>query len=287
MLSHGGFDAVIGNPPFLAGKRISIAYGTNLEKWMKSDLGGMKGAADMCAHFIRRAWTLVRGRQGSVGLIATDRVGQGDTSAMSTQILSDQGSIYRAVSQFRWPGSAATSASILWATHLDKTQVQPVLDGAPVQAISPSLTNGGEADLSRAMALSAEFLAGTGVKLYGEGFVLQADDPMLARISVSERKMLQPFVNGESLLSGRDSGRFAIDVNQFATEEELFLSAPVLAEHLKATVKPVRDAISSQVHDERYGGIGTSERSCSMPSPPYRIFSFWQKQRGFRSSASE
>jgi hypothetical protein len=254
MVEHDGFDAIVGNPPFLAGKKIAIANGSNMESWTKVDLGGMRGSADLCAHFIRRSWSLVRGRQGSVGLIANDRVGQGDTCAMSTQVLATEGSIYRAVSQFRWPGAASTSASVVWATHQKGSRLRPVLDGEPVAAISASLTDGDEADLSEAKALPAEFLAGRGVGMYGEGFVLEIGDPLIAKLSPRERALLRPFVNGQSLLSGRDSGQLAIDVNQFATEGELVAFAPQIAAHLKRTVKPIRDAITSQVHDPRYWG---------------------------------
>ena len=55
-------------------------------------------------------------------------------------------------------------------------------------------------------------------------------------------------------LSNQDSGRLAIDVNQFATESELVAYAPQIAAHLRRTVKPIRDAITSQVHDPRYWG---------------------------------
>lgn len=254
LVDHGGFDAIVGNPPFLAGKKIAIANGPNMESWTKVDLGGVRGSADLCAHFIRRAWALVRGRKGSIGLIANDRVGQGDTSAMSTQILATEGTIYRAVSQFRWPGAASTSASIVWATHRKDSRLQSVLDDVAVEAISSSLADGDEADLSQAKSLQAEFVAGRGVGMYGEGFVLEVGDPLVAKLSPKERSFLRPFVNGQSLLSGRDSGRVAIDVNQFATESELVAQAPQLAAHLQRTVKPIRDAITSQVHDPRYWG---------------------------------
>ncbi|WP_146085962.1 DNA methyltransferase [Rathayibacter sp. AY1D5] len=254
LVDHGGFDAIVGNPPFLAGKKIAIANGPNMEGWTKVDLGGVRGSADLCAHFIRRAWTLVRGRKGSIGLIANDRVGQGDTSAMSTQILATEGTIYRAVSQFRWPGAASTSASIVWATHLKGSRIETVLDGEPVETISPALANGDEADLSGAKPLPAEFLAGMGVSMYGEGFVLQTHDPMLESLGPVERSHLRRFVNGESLLSGRDSGRLAVDVNRYSTEAALFQAVPTLGEHLRKTVKPVRDEVTSQVHDSRYWG---------------------------------
>lgn len=254
MVEHGGFDAVIGNPPFLAGKKIAIAHGSNVENWTKADLGGKKGSADLCAHFIRRAWVLTRGRRGTVGLIANDRVGQGDTSAMSTQVMASEGTIFRAVSQFPWPGSASTSAAVVWAAHVVSLPVRSVLDGRSVGSISASLTDGDQADLSLASALPPEFPAGMGVSMYGEGFVLEKSDPLLERISPAERSYLRPFVNGESLMAGVDSGRFAIDVNRFETEADLMNAAPVLGQHLRRTVKPVRDAVTSQVHDSRYWG---------------------------------
>lgn len=254
MVEHGGFDVIVGNPPFLAGKKIAIANGSNMESWTKVDLGGMRGSADLCAHFIRKAWTLVRGRRGAVGLIGNDRVGQGDTSAMSTQILANEGIIYRAISQFRWPGAASTSASVLWATHQKNSRLLPVLDGDPVVAISASLADAGEPDLSEAKPLPAGFPVGRGVGMYGEGFVLEVDDPLIEEMSPNEKSMLRPFVNGQSLLSGRDSGRLAIDVNRFATEADLEANAPQIAAHLRKTVKPTRDAITSQIHDPRYWG---------------------------------
>lgn len=254
MLKHNGFDAIVGNPPFLAGKKIAIANGSNMESWSKLDLRGLRGSADLCAHFIRRAWNLVRPSNGVVGLIANDRVGQGHTSDMSTRILAKEGAIYRAISQFRWPGKASTSASILWAVRQRNPRPRTILDGRPAESISPSLEDRSEADLSTARRLKPKFLAGMGVGLYGEGFVLRTDDPILTRLGPAEIPHLRKFVNGDSLLSGRDSGRIAIDVNCFQTESDLLEAAPVLGEHLRRTVKPVRDKVTSQVHDSRYWG---------------------------------
>lgn len=253
MLEHGGFDAVVGNPPFLAGKKISIAYGSNLEAWMKADLGGMKGAADMCAHFIRRAWSLTRPGEGGVGLIATDRVGQGDTARMSGDVLVSSGQIYRAVSEFRWPGKASTGAAIVWATRRGTASgVSAILNGCEVPTIGGALTDLAEPDAASAMKLLLEFPAGNGVAVYGEGFVLDSSGPFVGSLSPGEAHYLRAFVNGQSLLSGRPSGRVAIDVNCFRTESELVRKAPAIARHLMETVKPVRDAVTSQIHESRY-----------------------------------
>lgn len=251
--SHGGFDAVVGNPPFLAGKKISIAYGAHLEAWMKSDLGGAKGAADICAHFIRRAWSLVRPNVGGIGLIATDRVGQGDTARMSGDVLAESGVIYRALSEFRWPGKASTGAAIIWATKRPRFPgVKVVLDGKAIDTIGGSLTDLAEPDVAGAARLSPLFPAGNGVAVYGEGFVMDERDPFVESLEPGEARFLRPFVNGQSLLSGRASGRVAIDVNGFGTETDLVRHAPRIASHLVNSVKPVRDAVTSQVHEARF-----------------------------------
>lgn len=251
MLDHGGFDAVVGNPPFLAGKKIAIATGSDFESWTKVDLAGQRGSADICAHFIRRAWSILNGK-GSIGLIANDRIGQGDTAAMSSKILAEQGQIYRAISEFRWPGKASTGAAIIWASKGRVSGLSAILDGNEVASISASLTNGAEANLSQVMKLEMPFLAGNGVALYGEGLVLDLEDALVTSLSTSEMDFLRPFVNGQSLMSGELSGRVAIDVDQFLDEGSLFVNAPTLAEHLQRTVKPARDAITSQIHEHRY-----------------------------------
>jgi hypothetical protein len=250
---RGGFDAIIGNPPFLAGKKIAIATGSNIESWTKRDLNGQRGAADLIAHFIRRAWRLLV-ESGCLGVIATDRVGQGDTAAMSTEVLANEGRIYRATSAFRWPGKASTGAAIVWAVKAKahNSMLFAELDGLAVRSIAPSLVDGGEADLSTAITLTLPFLAGKAVQVYGEGFILDTNDPLLSQLNPNEAAALRSFVNGQSLMSGVPSGRVAIDVNGYFDEDILFADMPILAGHLERTVKPLRDAITSQVHEARY-----------------------------------
>lgn len=253
LISNGGFDAIVGNPPFLAGKKIATAYGANLEQWLKQDLAGQKGSADLCAHFIRRARTLLNS-SGVLGLIATDRVGQGDTAAMSTELLARDGDVFRARSHFIWPGKAKTGAAIIWATRSVRRaqQARAFLDETPVSRISGSLKSADIADLSNAVALQPEFQAGNGVSVYGEGFFLSADDPLVQQLNHVERAALRPFVNGQTLMSGAESETLVISLNEFQTESALVEAAPCLAERLERLVKPVRDGVTSQVHETRY-----------------------------------
>ena len=148
---NGGFDAIVGNPPF-AGKNTIIAGSVkNYLPWLQTLHEGAHGNADLVAHFFRRAFGLLR--QGGVfGLIATNTIGQGDTRASGlTRIIADGGAISRATRRLKWPGEAAVVVSVV---HIVKGEAaSPVLDMRPVHRISAYLVEG-DLDTSP-MALAA------------------------------------------------------------------------------------------------------------------------------------
>ena len=110
---NGGFDAIVGNPPF-AGKNTTIAGNKkNFLPWLQTLHEGAHGNADLVAHFFRRAFALLRAG-GVFGLIATNTIGQGDTRASGlTTILSSGGALLRATRRLKWPGEAAVTVSVV------------------------------------------------------------------------------------------------------------------------------------------------------------------------------
>ncbi len=60
VFERGGFDAVIGNPPFLGGKKISGALGSAYREYLVEVIGrGVRGNADLVAYFVLRAHELL------------------------------------------------------------------------------------------------------------------------------------------------------------------------------------------------------------------------------------
>ncbi|WP_264032880.1 SAM-dependent methyltransferase [Mycolicibacterium alvei] len=81
VVERGGFDAIIGNPPFLGGQKLTGAVGTSVRDWfVNSVAGGRRGSADLVAYFFLRATSLLQAK-GTIGLIATNTVAQGEKSA--------------------------------------------------------------------------------------------------------------------------------------------------------------------------------------------------------------
>ena len=93
--SIGGFDVIVGNPPF-AGKNTLIAPREGYLDWLKKLHAESHGNSDLVAHFFRRAFALLRS-EGCFGLIATNTIGQGDTRSTGLRwICKHGGTIYRA-----------------------------------------------------------------------------------------------------------------------------------------------------------------------------------------------
>jgi hypothetical protein len=173
---NGGFDAIVGNPPF-AGKNTVIAgHRKNYLPWLQTLHQGAHGNADLVAHFFRRAFSLLRGG-GIFGLIATNTIGQGDTRASGlATILAEGGAIQRAARRLKWPGEAAVVVSVV---HVSKGAVtQPVLDRQPVRRISAYLVEG-DLDTSPSVLAANSGKAFVGSYVLGVGFTF--DDVAAAK----------------------------------------------------------------------------------------------------------
>lgn len=59
-----GFDAIVGNPPFIGGQKRTGALGKHYREYLVNRLGGgQRGSADLCAYFLLRNRSLASGRR--------------------------------------------------------------------------------------------------------------------------------------------------------------------------------------------------------------------------------
>lgn len=205
-----GFDAIVGNPPFLRGKSISTNFGDCFSFWLEDLHPGGSRSADLAAHFYRRAYALLRNR-GVFGLIATDTIRQGDTrdTGLAT-ILADGGTITHAMTRMRWPGEAAVVISIV---HVSKNAALPaILDGRVAQRISAYLVDG-NLDRTPAVLEANARKAFQGSVVLGVGFTFddaaaakgEAESLETMRNLMSKDKNNQicvvPYIGGEEINS--------------------------------------------------------------------------------------
>jgi hypothetical protein len=241
----GGFDAVIGNPPFLGGKKITGAFGTNYREYLVSRVGrGVRGNADLLAYFLLVAHQLLN-NWGQTGLIGTNTMAQGDTREVGLdQIVGNQVTIRGAVKTAQWPTRTVNlEYSVLWSSRQElATGVEPILGGTPVIRISTSL-DGIDVDVGQPYRLSANSRrAFIGSYVLGMGFTMP---PAAARHLVASdqrnRDVLFPYINGEDLNSRPDctASRWIINFRDWSLERAE--QYPDCMEIVRTIVKPARD----------------------------------------------
>ena len=114
-----GFDAIIGNPPFLGGQKLTGSLGTAYREYLVERIGhGVRGSADLIAYFLLRAHGLLNA-DGQTGLIATNTLAQGDTREVGLdQIVASGTEIRHAVKSKPWPSkSAVLEYAAVWTSR--------------------------------------------------------------------------------------------------------------------------------------------------------------------------
>lgn len=271
--SRGGFDAVIGNPPFLGGKKISTAKGPAYRSFISWALSGEKGAADLCAFFFLRARSLLR-NEGAFGLLATNTICQGSAREIGLARIERNASIFRASSSCPWPGSAGVDVSIVFV-FAGQWSGTRILDGEPVDNINSYLTAAGAGE--KPNKLQSSIYGTKGTYVYGEGFIVDQptydefvnDDPRNAAV-------LQRYLGARDFTTTVDQlpTRWAINFGERSEEKAQEFTAPF--RHVFETVKPERDKLTRQVHetafwkhwdrrDELYERIKSRERVLVCP----------------------
>jgi hypothetical protein len=260
---NGGFDAIVGNPPFLGGSRISPAYGDSYLAWLLQQHSGAHGLADLVAHFFRRAFLLIRSG-GTFGLIATNTISQGDTRSSGLRIiLGEGGQIQRAIRRYRWPGEAAVVVSILHICKNEATNCQ--LDGRLARRISAYLVESDfDADPERLASNSGRSFIGS--KIYGQGFLFDDDDPKansmnemnsILQKNPSSARVIHAYIGGEEANNNPTHlhNRYVFDFESMPLNE-VERQFPELLSLARVRVKPERDKNKRGARKERWWLFG-------------------------------
>lgn len=246
--SNPGFDALCGNPPFLGGSKVSSTSGESYRDWLLHVHEATHGNSDIVAHFFRRAFTLARAG-GTLGLIATNTVAQGDTRDSGLRwICNHGGEIYCVRRRYRWPGVAAVIVSVVHLSRrlgLAASSVLAIgadLDGQMVDRISAFLFPAGSNDPPSKLAANALRAFG-GAKIYGQGFILTpAERHALVARDPRNAERIYAYLGGEELNS---SPRHAFEryvINFGSMDLETARKWPDLMRIVEEKVKPERDA---------------------------------------------
>ncbi len=243
-------DAVIGNPPFMGKNAILAACGPLALEWLQTVHPGAHGNADYSAHFFRRAHWLI-GAHGTLGLIATNTIAQGDTRATGLQYLVQQGHvIFDANPSMKWPGEANVSVSVVHtAKGMQLAGMQ--LAGQRVAVVNSRLLPLPERADPVALRENAH-RSFQGSIILGLGFVLTPPQrDALVRANPRNAERLFRYLGGEALNTSptQASDRYVISFGPMSlVEAETW---PELLAIVRRTVKPARDRLRDNTDGRR------------------------------------
>lgn len=196
----GGFDAIVGNPPFMSGKggdaSIAASFGSEYTQYLETAYPGSFKSADLSAFFFRRSFAVLA--NGSFGLLATKTIAEGKTRETGLLfILSEGGAIFKAERNHPWPGVANVHVSVVWVAKGFKVH-SAALDGTSVDEIDSYLTSY-ETEIEPAVLRANSSLSYQGTKPRGDFCIPNASAFRLLSQKPSLGKVLVPYVRGEDV----------------------------------------------------------------------------------------
>lgn len=246
---EGGFDAFIGNPPFMGGRKMRSVLGEAYLQWLLFLWPHVSLNSDLCAFFFLRAAMLLR-KNGSVCFLATKTIGQGDTARTGLQFLTGKKNfcIRYARSSFPWPGKATVMTSLV-ALHKGKWDGKRILDGREVQEITAILDDGDHWGNAKVIGENVK-INFQGSVFAGKGFVLtEKEREYFLNVREDNGKVIFPFLGGNDLNTSPEfkASRWAVDFRDHPLER-CENEWPEILERIRRLVKPERDLANRETH---------------------------------------
>jgi hypothetical protein len=242
-----GFDAIVGNPPFAGKNTLINANPEGYLPWLQDVHPESHGNSDLVAHFFRRAFDLLR-QNGSLGLIATNTIAQGDTRSTGLRFIGNNGgTIYQAQKRMKWPGLAAvviSVANIFKGTYTGSKTI----DARETDFISAFLFHAGGND-NPSVLLANVNKSFVGSYVLGMGFTFDDTNPEATSIAEMHRLIAEnprnserifPYIGGEEVNSSPTHAHHRYVINFGEMSEAEAREYPDLMQIVEEKVKPSR-----------------------------------------------
>lgn len=238
IIEQGGFDCILGNPPYLGGQALSGTYGQNFCGYVKWEYAPA-GLSDLVAYFVRRIYSLLR-PSGFSAFITTNSIKDGDVRKDGLdQVLASRGSINFAVRGIKWPGRANLVVSLV-GFHKGIWKGKCFLDHKEVQVISSYLEDNLDGGDPCVLPDNTDRIYQGSIFL-GDGFLLTHDEAArLIYLDQRNKEVVFKAINGDELNSRPDQEpqRSVISFRDWTEKKAREYSEPFSIVEQK--VKPVR-----------------------------------------------
>lgn len=243
-----GFDAIVGNPPWLGGGQISGAFGKDYREHLATVTARGKRAKrpDLVAFFYLTADDLTS-PAGVMSLLATKTLGQGDTRELGLDQILTRRRIFQAWRSRPWPTSSASVEYVCtWLADSSST-VHARLDGERVTGISSTLDTAGGVQGVPFRLQTLRGRAFQGSVTYGSGFILSPEEGRLMLAADARNShVVKPYLSGDDVNASpsRAPSRYIIDFGTMGAGEARRYEAPW--RHVERHVREERKELSGR-----------------------------------------
>lgn len=255
VLENGGFDGVVGNPPFLGGRRITFRISNCLLSLLKTWLTGPAGTTDLCIYFLRRSAAIINSL-GNIGLVLSDIISQGESRTNGLEYLLENGfSVYNCIPSRDWPGSAGVKIAHLHLTKIEWTGPRYISGKLVENQINSFLQDEKDEHSGEPHQLEENAdICFSGHYLMGQGFVLsQLEKEHLVDQNNNSDEVIFQYIRGDDINNSftQRSGLYAINFSMRdldACEKDF----PECLDRIRSLVKPERDVVKRKANRERW-----------------------------------
>ena len=230
-------DAIIGNPPFLGGKKLRTELGDEYAEQIYQKFPDVQGQPDFCVFWFRKAAENL-GELGRAGLVGTNSISQVSGRKASLDYVVKQGGfIHEAISTQPWSGKANVHVSIVnWSKERPK---ELFLDNLSVNLLSTALKAQISVDNAEKIKVNNHY-SFEACQLAGKGFVITEEEAnKWIELDHKNQQVVKPMLDGKNLINLFEQKNWVIDFDNMALEEAAEYILPFT--RVKEKVKPERD----------------------------------------------
>lgn len=217
--NNDGFDAIVGNPPFLGNRLWKPMLGETMQWRAQMVLGTSPGKTDLCLVFHRRIVSLLK-KHGVYGLLATSNIAEGSSIPIGIGVIIKIGTMICARKGIRWPGKANVIVSTL-NFYKGNYLGDKYVDGKVCEYIGPRL----EPELRnkwtpKPLRKSVFCLEGIN-NSKGLAFVISREDPWFETLRSEPNSLIRPYITGDDITTHalNDIKRWALDIADRSLDE--------------------------------------------------------------------
>lgn len=247
VFAMGGFDCVLGNPPYLKAQCITSDFGKTYYEFNKYyyNAGGL---ADLVVYFLLRNFSLIN-INGLTTLITTNSISQGDSEKYGlSKILLLNGQINYADKNRKWPGKANVFVSSFSVSKTRKKWFDIILNNKKVQSISSNLEEGSERKITYKLGKNASKCF-VGTYVLGDGFLItSAEKNAIISKNPQYKTVIFPFLGGHELNNSTELNPTEFIINFHDKNESEAQIFHECFEIIYQKVKPIRDKVNRDAY---------------------------------------